>query len=117
MRSAAMTFTPLPMNPARVARVLLGAAASVALLVLGFRWMLDARELVHATGAGRPEFLELAFRFGGVALLAAGQAIGVMVVLAALYRQRRGEWFVAAGLVTIFLAAALAAAVFALCGA
>jgi hypothetical protein len=105
------------MNPARVARVLLGAAVSVVLLMLGLRWLLTAREMVHSAGASRPEFLELGYRFGGLSLLAAGQAAAVMLVLPALYRQRRLEWFLAAGLTTIFLAAALAAAVFALSGA
>lgn len=104
-------------NPAAFTRVLLGATASLLLMVLGLRWTLQARELMAGVPAVRPEFMELALRFAGIALLAVGQTIAILVVLPALFTQRRGEWLVAAGFAVVFLVAAVAAAVFALSGA
>lgn len=109
--------SPPAANPARLLRVLLGSAAGVFLIVIGLRWTLAARTIAQSSAAARPEFLELAVRFGGIALLSAGQAVAVFVVLPTLYRRHRGDWLVGAALTTIFVAAALAAAVFALTGA
>ena len=66
--------------------------------------------------------LDLAVASVGLAVAAPALAVAATFVRLethghALYRQRRGEWMLAAGLTTIFLAAALAAAVFALSGA
>jgi len=116
MMPAVADDSPLVANPARVIRVLLGSAGSIALAVPGLRALLQARALSEAVNGARPEFLELGFRSGGIALLAAAQWIILTVIIRALYPVRRSDRMIASVLIAVFTVGAFGAVVFGLTG-
>jgi hypothetical protein len=101
-------------TPARVIRVLLGSAGSIALAIAGLRYLLQARHLAEAAGVNRPEFLELGLRSCGISLLAAAQVVVVLAVLRAHYPVRRGDRVFGFAMVAVLIVGAVGAILFGL---